>query len=293
MEIGVTFPQTEIGSDPAVIRDYAQTAESLGFQHLLAYDHVIGADTSTRPDWGGRYTIEAAFHEPFVLFAYLGALTTTLEFVTGILILPQRQTVLVAKKAASLDVLTGGRLRLGIGIGWNDVEFESLNEDFHNRGRRVEEQFQVLRRLWTEPVVDFEGKWHHIDRAGINPMPVQQPIPLIMGGLNEKVLERAARIADGWFPILFRPEDIAAFPERVAKLKETVRKAGRNPDEFEIRVQTNYHNKTPDDWAKDIETFRNAGVDYLCVNTMGGGLAGREHIDAITKYMQSVGQVAR
>jgi probable F420-dependent oxidoreductase len=290
VKIGVTFPQTEIGADPAVLRDYAQAAEDLGLDHILAYDHVLGADTSGRPDWGGRYSAADSFHEPFVMFGYMAAFTSKIEFVTGILILPQRQTALVAKQAAEVDVLSGGRLRLGVGLGWNDVEYEALNQDFHNRGRRVEEQVEVLRRLWTEPVVDFTGTWHRIDRAGLNPMPVQQPIPLFMGGLSDPVLERAARIADGWFPIVRQLADIEALPGRIEALKQNVTANGRDPGAFEIRVQTGFASKQPDEWAADVEMYENMGVDFLCFSTMGAGLPGpRDHIEAMRKYKEAIG----
>lgn len=290
MKIGVTFPQTEIGYDPIVLRDYAQAAEELGLDHILVYDHVLGADTANRPDWGGRYAAKDSFHEPFVMFGYMAAFTSKIEFVTGILILPQRQTALVAKQAAEVDVLSGGRLRLGVGLGWNDVEYEALNEDFHNRGRRVEEQIEVLRRLWTEPVVDFTGKWHRIDRAGLNPMPVQQPIPLFMGGLSEPVLERAARIADGWFPIVRELADIEALPARIEGLKQRVEGHGRDPGAFEIRVQTGFASKAPEDWARDVEMYEGMGVDFLCFSTMGAGLPGpRDHIDAMRRYKEAIG----
>ena len=181
MHLGVVFPQTEIGPDPAAIRDYAQAAEELGYTHLLVYDHVLGADTRHHDNWIGTYTSNHLFHEPFTLFSYMAALTERLQFVTGILILPQRQTALVAKQTAEVDVLTGGRLRLGVGIGWNHVEYEALNENFKNRGRRCEEQIDVLRALWTQEVVTYEGEWHHISHAGINPLPVQRPIPIWFG----------------------------------------------------------------------------------------------------------------
>ena len=290
MKIGVTFPQTEIGSDPAVLRDYAQAAEGLGLDHILAYDHVLGADASARPGWGARYTSGHQFHEPLVMFGYMAALTSKVEFITGILILPQRQTALVAKQAAEVDVLSGGRLRLGVGLGWNDVEYESLNEDFHNRGRRIEEQIQVLRRLWTEPIVDFEGKWHRIDRAGLNPLPVQRPIPIIMGGLTDRVLDRAARIADGWFPIVRDPAAIATLPEQISGLRERVKSYGREAASFEIRVQTGFESKSPDQWAEDVDSYDKMGVDFLCFSTMGAGLAGpRDHIDAMRRYKEAIG----
>lgn len=200
MQIGAIFPQTEIGSDPAAVRDYAQAVEDLGYGHITAYDHVLGASTANRPDWRGSYTSAAMFHEIFVLFGYLAALTRRVELVSGVLILPQRQTALVAKQAAEVDVLSGGRLRLGVGVGWNAVEFEALGEDFQTRGARIEEQIAVLRALWTQPVVDFHGRWHQIPAAGINPLPVQRPIPIWMGGYVDTVLRRIGRVADGWLP---------------------------------------------------------------------------------------------
>ena len=180
MKVGVVFPQTEIGADPTAVKDYAQASEDLGFSHLLAYDHVLGANPASRPDWRAPYSHLDMFHEPFVLFGYLAGLTQRIELVTGIIILPQRQTVLVAKQAAALDVLSKGRLRLGIGIGWNAVEYEALGEDFKNRGRRSEEQIDVLRKLWTQQLVTYNGQWHKITDAGINPLPVQRPIPTLV-----------------------------------------------------------------------------------------------------------------
>jgi probable F420-dependent oxidoreductase len=290
VKIGVTFPQTEIGYDPIVLRDYAQAAEGLGLDHILVYDHVLGADTSARPDWGGRYAAKDSFHEPFVLFGYMAAFTSKIEFVTGILILPQRQTVLVAKQAAEVDVLSGGRLRIGVGLGCNDVEYEALGQDFHNRGRRVEEQVQVLRRLWTEPIVDFEGKWHRIDRAGLNPMPVQRPIPLFMGGLSDAAIERSARIADGWFPIVRDPAAIEALPARIEALRQRVKSHGRDPGAFDIRVQAGFATQPPEEWAKDVKMYEDMGVDFLCFSTMGAGLAGpRDHIDAMRRYKEAIG----
>src|SRR5215470_7812153 len=179
MQIGVTFPQTEIGADPVAIRDYAQAAEGAGYGHLAVFDHVLGADPTNRPGWQ-KYTSQHMFHEPFVLFGYLAALTK-LELVTDVIILPQRQTALVAKQAAEVDVLTGGRLRLGVGLGWNYVEYDALGEDFKTRGRRCDEQIAVLRALWRDPVVTFSGPYHTIDAAGLNPLPLQRPIPIWLG----------------------------------------------------------------------------------------------------------------
>src|SRR5262244_2812786 len=231
MRFGVVFPQTEIGTDPAVIREFAQTAETLGYQHILAYDHVIGANPATRPGWRPPYTHKDSFHEPFVLFSYLAGLTKTIELVTGIIILPQRQTILVAKQAASLDVLSRGRLRLGIGIGWNPVEYEALGENFKNRGRRSEEQVEVMRKLWTQGLITFQGNWHKITDAGLNPLPIQQPIPIWFGGTDDRALRRLARLGDGWFPQL-RPNDKCR--AALESIKDYAREAGRDPSAIGI-----------------------------------------------------------
>src|SRR5205807_2821090 len=198
MQPGVVFPQNEIGVDPEDIRNYAQTVEGLGYIHVVAYDHVLGADPSHRPGWQG-YTFQDLFHEPFVLFGYLAALTQ-LELVTGVIILPQRQTVLVAKQAAEVDVLSRGKLRLGVGVGWNPVEYEALGMNFHTRGRVVEEQIEVLRLLWSQEIVSYKGQFHTITEAGLNPLPVRRSIPIWVGGRADAALRRVARLADGWFP---------------------------------------------------------------------------------------------
>ena len=202
MKIGVVFPQTEIGSDPATISRFATTAESLGYDHILAYDHILGASTQSRPDWQGPYTSESMFHEPLVLFSYLAGLTKTIGLVTAVIILPQRQTAVVAKQAACVDVLSNGRLRLGIGTGWNDVEYECLGENFNDRGIRSEEQIDLLRRLWKDEAITYEGKWHKITDAGLNPLPSNKNIPIWLGGMAPQVIDRVARIADGWFPFV-------------------------------------------------------------------------------------------
>ncbi len=198
MELGVVLPQTEIGPDPADIVRFVEAAEAAGLAHVVVYDHVVGADRSTRPDWPGPYDLHSSFHEPFVLYGFLAA-DTRMELVTGVVILPQRQAVLVAKQAAEVDVLTNGKFRLGVGIGWNPVEYDALGLDFRNRATRYEEQIEVMRLLWTHESVTFEGRYHSIDHAGLLPRPVQQPIPLWMGGgLAPKTLDRIGRLADGW-----------------------------------------------------------------------------------------------
>lgn len=222
MKYGVVLPQVEGMRDPVATRDFAQAAEGLGYNHLIGFDHVVGADPENRPaGWRVQYTHKTFVHEPLILFAHLGAVTKTLEFSSEIIILPQRQTVLFAKQAAEVDYLLGGRLRLGLGIGWNTLEFESLNENFHNRGRRVEEQVKLLRSLWTEEVVDFKGRYHTVDRAGVNPMPVQRPIPLWFGGYAENVLKAHGR-AGGRLdaPVQARRRDIEGHDGQAQRLRQ-------------------------------------------------------------------------
>lgn len=279
MHIGAVFPQTEIGTDPGAIRAYAQAVEEMGYRHILIYDHVLGASTATRPDWRGPYTSETLFHEPFVLFGYFAACTQQIELVTGVIILPQRQTALVAKQAAEVDVLSGGRLRLGIGVGWNAVEYEGLNEEFGNRGARSEEQIQVLRKLWTEPVVTFNGRWHQIDAAGINPLPVQRPIPIWIGGGADKVLERTARIADGWFPQM--PPDNTA-REAIRRLRSHAEQAGRDPNTIGIEARLSVGRVPESGWLEYVASWRDLGATHLSINTMDAGLrTPQEHIDAL------------
>jgi probable F420-dependent oxidoreductase len=278
MKLGVIFPQTEIGTDPLVIKDYGQAIEGLGFAYLLTYDHVLGANPDRPGGWQGPYTYQHTFHEPLVLFGYLAGLTTQLEFVTGILILPQRQTPLVAKQAAEVDVLSGGRLRLGVGVGWNQVEMEGLGYDFDNRGQRIEEQITVLRQLWTQPLVNFKGSYHTLNDVGINPLPVQRPIPLWLGGMADVVLQRAARLADGWFPNR-PPKDKKALVE---KMWGYVEAAGRSRAEFGIDPRVSI---TDPDWESQANEWQSLGVTHLCINTMGAGFRSmQEHLVAVEQF---------
>jgi probable F420-dependent oxidoreductase len=285
MQIGVVFPQTEIGPDPSVVREYAQVAEGSGFAHLLPYDHVIGASTVNRPDWRGPYTDKHQFHEVFVLFGFLAAVAPKLEFVTGVLILPQRQTVLVAKQAAEIDVLTGGKLRLGVGIGWNEVEYIALNERFNNRGRRFEEQIEVLRALWTDDIVDFHGKYHTIPEAGLNPMPVQRPIPLWIGGYADVVMERIGRLADGWFP---GSQPGEALDRSRALVEASARAASRDPSAIGMEGRITLRPGAESEWVALTEAWRATGATHLAINTMGQGHSPREHIETIRRYAEVV-----
>ena len=289
MKVGVVFPQTEIGQDPAVIRDYARAVESMGYTHILAFDSVIGANPDRPGGWDSQYTYQHAFHEPFVLFGFCAGVTRRIELVTGIVILPQRQTVLVAKQAAAVDVLSGGRLRLGIGVGWNTVEFEALGENFKNRGKRVEEQLEVMRLLWTKELVTYDGQWHRVPDAGIRPLPVQQPIPVWMGGDSEVVIRRAARLADGWITLpSFRPGP--AGQQTVDRLHGLVREAGRDPAAFGIEARMALAKVPAEERPKEIAAWRAMrGITHLCVNTMGLGLPGpEEHVRTLERFKKDV-----
>ena len=286
MRLGAIFPQTEIGADPAAVRDFAQAAEGLGYEHLLVFDHVLGADASKRDNWDRPYSSADMFHEPFVLFGYLGAITQKLEFVTGVLILGQRQTALVAKQAAEVDVLTGGRLRLGIGIGWNEVEYEGLGQRFTNRGRRSEEQIDLLRQLWTTEVVDFHGRYHNVTHAGINPLPVQQPIPIWLGGGAPEVVQRIGKMGDGWFP-QFQPDSEGQ--ERINEMREYARAAGRDPAKIGIEGRVGLATDKQEDWEKLAAAWDEVGGTHLSVNTMRAGLKGPDqHIEAIKRFKETV-----
>jgi probable F420-dependent oxidoreductase len=286
MRIGVVFPQTEIGADPYYIKDYAQAAEELGFSHILAYDHVIGANLTSRPGWKPPYSHLDIFHEPFVLFGYLAGVTKKIELVTGIIILPQRQTVLAAKQAAALDVLSGGRLRFGIGIGWNPVEYEALGENFKNRGRRCEEQIEVLRKLWTQELVSFEGRWHKITDAGIKPLPVQRPIPIWFGGSDERALRRLGKLGDGWFPLLGPDEKCRALIE---KIRSFATEAGRNPDAIGIEGRIPYGKGDPEAWLQELAAWKSLGATHGSFNTMKAGLKSPSaHIEALRHFAKAI-----
>jgi probable F420-dependent oxidoreductase len=279
LKLGAVFPQTEIGADVGGVREYAQAVQELGFDHLLAYDHVIGADDARHPGLVGPYRVEHMFHEIMVLFGYLAGVALTLELVTGVVITGQRQTVLLAKQAVEIDVLTGGRFRLGLGIGWNPVEYEALGMNFHDRGRRLEEQIDVMRRLWTEPMLDYDGRWHKITAAGLNPLPVQRPIPIWIGGSAERALRRTARLADGYFPQ--RPLE-GGWPATMQQMREWVEEAGRDWESFGVEQRIRVSTGTPDDWRAAADEWRALGATHLSLTTMDGGLQGPEdHIERL------------
>ena len=284
MQIGVTFPQTEIGADPLAIRDYAQAAEGLGYSHLVAFDHVLGADPTHRPGWRG-YTQRDMFHEPFVLFGYLAALTH-LELVPAVIILPQRQTALVAKQAAEVDVLTGGKLRLGVGVGWNPVEYEALGMNFQTRGRVVEEQIEVMRLLWSHETISYKGQFHTITEAGLNPLPVRRSIPVWIGGRVDALLRRTARLGDGWFP-QGKPDH--QMREVLERLRGYIVEAGRNPSAVGIEARVNASEGDLDEWIRQTDRWRALGATHISLNTMGAGFKSpQEHIAAIRRYKEAI-----
>jgi probable F420-dependent oxidoreductase len=287
MKIGVVFPQVEFPADPVAVRDYAQAVEGMGFTHLHAYDHVLGANPERLGGWSGPYKYTDPFFEPFVLFSFLAALTSHLEFVTGVIILPQRQTALVAKQAATLDVLSNGRLRLGVGNGWNEVEYIALGESFHNRGRRMEEQIELMRLLWTQPLVRFEGRWHHIPDAGLNPLPVQRPIPIWFGGRDDRVLKRMARLGDGWMPNLYTLEQTRPLLEKLSQYLEEV---GRDISTFGLEPRLNMSQVKPDGWESFVSAWEDYGASHLMVNTMYCGYTTpAAHLEALKRFADTFG----
>jgi probable F420-dependent oxidoreductase len=281
MDIGVAYPQNELRGDPTAVRTFGRAVEDLGYAHLLSYDHVLGAVHADRtPELAGPYTERDPFHDPFVMFAHLAAITERLRFTTGILVLPQRPTALVARQAADVALLSGNRLRLGVGLGWNYVEYQALGQDFHTRGVRQEEQIALLRRLFTEPVVDFTGRFDRVDRAALMPKPAA-PIPIWLGGSGEKAYDRAARLADGF---IFFGGGVDKAIGDWTRLRQRVASAGRSIESFggdyvalsggDVGVLT-----------REIEAWRAAGGSHVSVVTMGLGL---DSVDAHIDYLASL-----
>jgi probable F420-dependent oxidoreductase len=278
MKIGIIYPQTELKGDPEAVRRIGLATEEHGFDHLLTYDHVVGATHDREPKLQGPYTEQQPFHDPFVMFAYLAGITRRIEFVTGILILPQRQTVLVARQAADLDLLSAQRFRLGVGIGWNYVEYDSLGQDFKSRGKRVAEQIGLLRRLWSEPLVTFKGQFDAIDRAALNPRP-RRSIPIWMGGFADVALKRGAELADGF---IFADGAADAF-EQVSKVRQYLKQASRSAEGFGLHINM-IAAKTPQAVVDTVSRWRDIGGTHASVNTMGQGFATAEqHLDHLQR----------
>ena len=289
MRLGAIFPQTEIGSDPSAVKDFAQAAEDLGYDHILVFDHVLGADQTKRDVWDRPYNKDDMFHEPFVMFGYLGAITEKIEFTTGVLILGQRQTGLVAKQAAELDILSNGRLRLGVGVGWNHVEFEALNTEFTNRGARIEEQVSVLRELWTKELINFTGNWHQLNEVGINPLPIQRPIPIWFGGATNSVMERIGKMGDGWIYPGYSP-----FPDIQSKImldsiKKSANQADRSISQIGIEKILSESEKPENGWADSAQSWIGYGATHLSINTMGANLTSiNDHLDALKAFINEI-----
>jgi probable F420-dependent oxidoreductase len=298
MRLGVMMPLTDIGGEPGVVREFAQAAEEIGYTNLGLPDHVLGVNVASRPDWGDRNTSADLFHDPFVCFGFLaGVCRPSTEFSTQVLILAQRQAVLVAKQAASLDVLCGGRFRLGVGVGWNPVEFTGLNEDFSNRGRRSAEQVQVMQALWAEPHVTFKGRWHTIEDAGINPLPVNRRIPVWFGGNVQQTLERIARIGDGWIMNAYPPGD-AALAE-FDKLRRLTEQAGRDPARIGIEAWISSGAGSEADWREEARFWKRAGATHLTLfnafarrhHTRIPGRSVGDHLAAMRRFHDAVADV--
>ena len=284
VKTGVLFPTSEIGTDPVAIRDFAQAAESMGYDHMLFYEHVVGVNPDSPVGRVRQWRQTTMYHEPFVLLGYLAAVTSSLELVTCILVLPQRETALVAKQAAAADVLTGGRLRLGVGVGLNPVEYEAMGREFGDRGPRIDEQIEVLRLLWTQELVTYEGRWHKITDAGINPLPVQRPIPLWIGGSAGPVVRRIGRLGDGWMlPGGIREPDEAR--RVLASIHDHARAAGRDPSE--IGVQKIISGEGPDEWADGVRAWSKLDVTHFAVSIEGTG-SPDGHIEAIRRFREVV-----
>lgn len=295
MKLGVTFPQNVIGGDPTTVRDFAQTVEGLGYSHIIAYDHVLGINPAAYPDWKGPYTSADLFHDPFTLFSYIAGITERIELSPQIVILPQRQAILVAKQAASLDVLSGGRLRLGIGIGWNKVEYIALGQNFHDRGKRSEEQIAVMRVLWAEPHVVFEGEHHTIPNAGINPLPTK-PLEIWLGGGSDKTYNRIGRMGDGWLNIYVSPDTVGPALDTI---RASAQRAGRDPNTIGLECWVSMGQGSAKDWRAEIETWQRVGATHIALNTIHnrghlnaiGGFNITSHLEAIEIYMNAVGDL--
>ncbi len=295
MKLGALVPFGDTGGDPSLVRDYAQTLESIGYDFLEAPDHVLGSNPGPATGTDPRARVaDSLYHDPFVLLSYLSAATTKLQFSTGVLIVAQRQTALVAKQAACLDVLSGGRFRLGIGVGWNPVEFTALNENFHNRGRRSEEQAQVMKALWADPYVTFKGKYHTIDDAGINPRPASGKVPLWYGGHHEHTLPRIAKWGDGWMPNAYPPDQTAL--DIFAELRSLTEQQGRDPASVGIEVWTSCGQGNEADWRRETAFWKQAGVSHICLTTTFdrrhhhriAGHTAADHLAAAKRYHDAI-----
>jgi probable F420-dependent oxidoreductase len=288
MDIGAVIPHHEIGTDPGAIKAYAQGAEELGVTHLLIYDHVVGVDRNRPGGFEGPYDSNTAFHEPMVLFGFLAACTERVDLVTAIVILPQRQTVLAAKQAAEVAILSGNRLKLGIGVGWNTVEYDALNEEFGNRGKRQEEQVDLMRRLWTEDAFSYDGEFHRFEHASILPRPTE-PVPILFGGSAPALLDRCARLGDGWLPLGSPNEKSAG---RIAEMRRVREAAGKSWDGFEIRAQAQYAGGTPERWQSHAQRWKDLGATHIAIATHNAGDTDVDgHLARIAEYQEAIADI--
>jgi len=296
MQIGCIYPQVEVESDPGAVRAFAQAAEGMGFAFIEAYDHVVGANRPSPSGTQRPYNLDSPFHEPLVLFSYMAGITSTIGFATGIMILPQRQAALVAKQAACLDVLSNGRFRMGIGTGWNEVEYEALGMDFASRGARMGEQVEFMRELWTRREVTFTGEFNRIEEAGIWPLPVQRPIPIWFGGASDRpyfgekakmgVLRRIARLGDGWIQQTMPRERTV---ELIGIFHEMIREYGRDPARIGVETRLETGSIPEADWGRAAEDWQGTGITHVAVNTMLGGLVGMDaHIKRLEAFRKQV-----
>ena len=285
MQIGAVFPHNEIGTDPGAIKAYAQGVEAMGITHLLIYDHVLGADPDREGGFRGPYDKDVAFHEPFTTFAFIAGVTDKIDLITTVMILPQRQTVLAAKQAAEVALLSNNRFKLGIGVGWNELEYVGLNETFNNRGRRQEEQVDVMRKLWSEDSLDYTGEYHRIDKASINPRP-SKTIPIWFGGSAPALLDRVARLGDGWIPLMGANDKAKAC---IDTIKQTRKAAGLSFDNFGIQAQAQYAGGSPERWRKHAEAWREMGCTHLAIATHNAGPTNVDgHLARIGDYQQAL-----
>ncbi|MFT5175049.1 MAG: putative F420-dependent oxidoreductase [Gammaproteobacteria bacterium] len=298
MQLGALAPIGDIGGDPQTTRDYAQGLEAAGYDFLETADHVLGVNVASRPDWDAdRNTSQDLFHDPFVFLSYLAGVAPKLGFATGVLILPQRQTALVAKQAACLDVLCKGRFRLGIGVGWNAAEYVALNEKFNNRGRRSEEQVQVMQALWQQEHVSFKGRYHTLDDVGINPRPASGRVPVWYGGHHENTLSRIAKWGDGWMPNAYPPDQSAV--DIFTKLRDLIEAQGRDPATVGIEVWTSCGAESATEWRKEISFWKDLGVTHVCLTTTFNrrhhhrikGTTLADHLSAATRYRDAIGDL--
>ena len=286
IQLGAYFPTRDMPADRAAIRDWAQAAEGMGYDYVEVSDHVLGADRTALPDFQGPYDLNDSFHETFVTLSYIAGVTSRVSLSTGVLILPQRQTALVAKQAAQVDILCGGRLRLGIGVGWNPVEYEALGQDWKTRGRREAEQIELMNRLWTERAVSFEGRFHRVRHAGLNPPPIQRPIPIWLGGASDATLKRAAKYAQGWIPLSNPDEETRG---RIATLHGYLRDEGRDPATFGLECWIRVKAGGPDEWRAVTDQWRALGVTHVTFYTTGQGLGPLDkQIEAMERFSATV-----